>query len=1181
MSPDLDGDGLPNEVELGGWCNALGCFSTNPLDPDSDDDTLTDGEEKLFESNPTSSASPGIYVIYDNAFMTREYYPWQPYGHKMIARGDNFVPPRPDDIDVQHGVATNLDAIVVRRGTTFTVGGPIEANLQISKSSSSLTTLSKVQDPFTGEWRVTVPASGTVGKYTLSLGSESLDLFVIFQLPTPSGELTQVSINKFLYDDNPNVNYDNWGFQLFTYRYPGDPQPGVIPPYTIPDGHEVKQGQGYTFKNQQYNRFILEDYVIGAINGKTNQQDAAAALTSKVDAETVFRNPNPRTSSWSVLHPGSQPRQQCSNVSGLLTSFAHTAGIPARPIMTDWQFDTFDHANELWVNGNWRVYRGYKTFEMGVSPDNSQIGCSSSIWPACGSYLYYSRSSWGTQRYKPWHSGGNGDGNVLVMPEDDWILTGGTTYRWGSWVIDAIRLRPGTFRTQNSKYWGSYGWSQEPINYGSPGWPPDPPSTTALTGFSVQATENTGSNFQSPEVQIGNVVAEYGVDLNNNGKYDQLVLEVEVTVAQPGSYSLWGKLGASQPNSTLKLTGGVVAETITRLDLIAGTQVVRLVFGGPEIAVNGANGPYTLSSLRITNVPEPGPDEFMNDGLAFQIDAYTTHPYQVANFEDYGAILSDNYSHAEIDSNGDGRPDALVVTTRINISQPGAYTVEGALYDNQNQFVDHATWSGPNPEVTLQFDSLEASSGPYTLQDVNLLNVQGQSIDYTAGEAYTLETPVLASAAIASFEVYSDGDTFLAQGTTITPTNSFNTSIINGNLQFDAQMQVTQAGSYKLEAWLADVAGNLVTWASGQPTNLTIGLQTLSVTFNGKNIHARGIDGPYTVVALKVLDGNTSYNVLDKVDVAFTTPAYSLNQFATTYNPIFEDFVENGGNQWVAEAPWVINEGGHLYFNPSKAWYGNNANASLTLASPVNFSTVTNVALKFHTSYNFADNQNQGFIEASTDGNSWNAVATYSGGSHWSNQVQIVDLSAYALQPSIHLRFRLASAGGPSDDGWHIDDILIMGMVDSDGDGLSDEDEVNLYHTNPNNPDTDGDGMPDGWEVNQGFNPLVNDAGGDTDADGLANLEEYLRGTYPHNPDSDGDGLPDGWEVLHDFDPLDATGNNGASGDPDNDGLTNEEEYQLGTDPNDPDTDDDDLLDGEDPEPGRVIKDTFLPIILK
>jgi hypothetical protein len=44
--------------------------------------------------------------------------------------------------------------------------------------------------------------------------------------------------------------------------------------------------------------------------------------------------------------------------------------------------------------------------------------------------------------------------------------------------------------------------------------------------------------------------------------------------------------------------------------------------------------------------------------------------------------------------------------------------------------------------------------------------------------------------------------------------------------------------------------------------------------------------------------------------------------------------------------------------------------------------------------------------------------------------------------------------------------------LDSDNDGLTDYQEINIYHTNPHNPDTDGDGYLDGAEVKAGYNPL-------------------------------------------------------------------------------------------------------------
>ncbi len=171
--------------------------------------------------------------------------------------------------------------------------------------------------------------------------------------------------------------------------------------------------------------------------------------------------------------------------------------------------------------------------------------------------------------------------------------------------------------------------------------------------------------------------------------------------------------------------------------------------------------------------------------------------------------------------------------------------------------------------------------------------------------------------------------------------------------------------------------------------------------------------------------------------------------------------------------------------------------------------------------------------------------------------------------------------------------------ADSDGDTLSDADEINLYASNPLSSDSDGDELPDAWEVLYGLNPNVPNATEDPDTDGLNNLWEYKRGSDPTNPDTDGDTLADGAEHDNGTSPVDEDsdgdgqtddadtepwgGDSDGDGipydwevehglnfalydgedDPDQDNLLNVEEYLADSDPQDEDSDNDTLFDGE------------------
>lgn len=113
--------------------------------------------------------------------------------------------------------------------------------------------------------------------------------------------------------------------------------------------------------------------------------------------------------------------------------------------------------------------------------------------------------------------------------------------------------------------------------------------------------------------------------------------------------------------------------------------------------------------------------------------------------------------------------------------------------------------------------------------------------------------------------------------------------------------------------------------------------------------------------------------------------------------------------------------------------------------------------------------------------------------------------------------------------------------ADTDGDGLSDGDELKKYYADPSEKDTDEDGLSDGDEVRNLLNP--NGKGDlDTDGDDLSDKQEVANKTDINKMDTDLDGLSDHEEVdTYKTDPL--------KPDTDNDGFKDGDEVRRGFNP--------------------------------
>lgn len=138
-------------------------------------------------------------------------------------------------------------------------------------------------------------------------------------------------------------------------------------------------------------------------------------------------------------------------------------------------------------------------------------------------------------------------------------------------------------------------------------------------------------------------------------------------------------------------------------------------------------------------------------------------------------------------------------------------------------------------------------------------------------------------------------------------------------------------------------------------------------------------------------------------------------------------------------------------------------------------------------------------------------------------------------------------------DLFNLSDYISIDMNDDDGDGLVNYLE-GYFGTDKDNPDTDGDGLTDNDETALlSTNPLavdsddngVSDADEDFDHDTLTNIQELEIGSSPIDVDSDDDKLLDKEEL--------AFGTSLIDPDTDHDGISDYDEVKLGLSPLTPD----------------------------
>ncbi|MEM4265399.1 MAG: Ig-like domain-containing protein [Thermoplasmata archaeon] len=189
------------------------------------------------------------------------------------------------------------------------------------------------------------------------------------------------------------------------------------------------------------------------------------------------------------------------------------------------------------------------------------------------------------------------------------------------------------------------------------------------------------SQFEPPH-------SDYGVDADGNGKYDMLVVEVNVSIATDGWYCVVAELY----DSSFELI-----DTDYNFSYLGiGSHAVTLRFSGLAIYRNGVGGPFDVSLALY--------DENFD---MLDYDVHTTAAYSYTQFDSDGALFSPPHFDYGLDTNASGLYESLVMGVGVYVSTPGSYRIEGYLLDYGLAFVDyfenHTTLTAGYHTVFLQF----------------------------------------------------------------------------------------------------------------------------------------------------------------------------------------------------------------------------------------------------------------------------------------------------------------------------------------------------------------------------------------------------------------------------------------------------------------------------------------------
>ncbi|GHT11162.1 hypothetical protein FACS1894170_04350 [Planctomycetales bacterium] len=260
-----------------------------------------------------------------------------------------------------------------------------------------------------------------------------------------------------------------------------------------------------------------------------------------------------------------------------------------------------------------------------------------------------------------------------------------------------------------------------PYIFGIEVWVED--ESAVMCDYAIYATaEYDHAAFEGTAATLTGTYSDTGVDLDSDGKFDKLTVNVGVNAIRAGNYNV---------TVYLKDGNGKFAGY--------GSTTAALTSGLHDVAVNfnalllTSGGQWVVDWIQISDADSGDVFDVLND-------TYTTKAYVAAQFTNPGAVFTGGNS---VQKQGN-----LVFTLPVAVATAGDYTLSATLHDGSNNVIRQVekTYNLTANSTALTYEVLAADivagnfNGPYKLSNIILRNENSDIVSTFApivSEAYT------------------------------------------------------------------------------------------------------------------------------------------------------------------------------------------------------------------------------------------------------------------------------------------------------------------------------------------------------------------------------------------------------------------------------------------------------------